>query len=49
MKYGDLPWLIPLFATAYIVTIYGLLKLAAGQSKTKRITPSNAESLKSEV
>jgi hypothetical protein len=49
MKYGDLPWSIPLFATAYIVTIYGLLKLAAYQNRTKRISHSNAENLKSEV
>jgi hypothetical protein len=41
MKYGDLPFLIPLFATAYIVTIYGLLKIAAYQSKNKRLSPGN--------
>lgn len=41
MKYGNLPLLIPLLATAYILTIYGLLTIAAYQSKTKRISPGN--------
>ncbi|MGF1539685.1 MAG: hypothetical protein ACFCU5_04415 [Pleurocapsa sp.] len=41
MQYGDLPVFIPLFAAAYLLTIYGLLKIAERSSETKEISSNN--------
>ncbi len=41
MQYGDLPVFIPLFAAAYLLTIYGLLKIAERPPGKKEISSSN--------
>ncbi|HHP7229367.1 MAG TPA: hypothetical protein ACFCUY_00735 [Xenococcaceae cyanobacterium] len=49
MKYGDLPVFIPLLATIYLMTVYGLLKIAENQRKVKSPPTSMGKNQQLEV
>jgi hypothetical protein len=42
MNYGELPILITLLATIYLMSVYGLLKLAELLLKSNRPSPKEA-------
>ena len=43
MQHGDLPVFIPLLAAAYLLIIYGLLKIAERPGKEKQIPPNKVK------
>ena len=49
MKYGDLPVFIPLLAAIYLMTIYGLLKVAENQLKVKSASSNTEDNQQLEV
>jgi hypothetical protein len=43
MQHESLPLFIPILATAYLLTVYGLLKIAERQGSAKSISANNIE------
>ena len=43
MQYESLPLSIPILATVYLLTVYGLLKIAERQGSEKPISSNNVE------